>query len=239
MVILKLTLCSFTAAIYFRCCKKTTRGAITVSLSLMYALCGYGMLFYQNIMWLDVMYLFPVLMSGLEKLTKERKIILFIISLSAITIMNFYLCYMVVVFILLYMTVWFVGERQSEYHREVCIKFLSGSVLVAMITAVIWLPSLIQVMSSGRLSSVFGTINNSSFLSHYETVLPLLFCTGFIFVVLMMQLLSREKKTKEHRRNLLLFLLTLIPFFIEPLCGTRETICPFRHDTALSLYLLV
>lgn len=216
MVILKLTLCSFTTAIYFRCCKKTTRGAITVSLSLMYALCGYGMLFYQNIMWLDVMYLFPVLMSGLEKLTKERKIILFIISLSAITIMNFYLCYMVVVFILLYMTVWFVGERQSEYRREVCIKFLSGSVLVAMITAVIWLPSLIQVMSSGRLSSVFGTINNSSFLSHYETVLPLLFCTGFIFVVLMMQLLSREKKTKEHRRNLLLFLLTLIPFFIEP-----------------------
>ena len=70
MVILKLTLCSFTAAIYFRCCKKPANGEITVSLSLMYALCGYGMLFYQNIMWLDVMYLFPILMIGLEKLTK-------------------------------------------------------------------------------------------------------------------------------------------------------------------------
>ncbi len=217
MVILKLTLCSFTAAIYFMCCKKTTNGAITVSLSLMYALCGYGMLFYQNIMWLDVMYLFPILMSGLEKLTKERKSILFIISLSAITIMNFYLCYMVVVFILLYMTVYFVGERQSEYRREVCIKFLFCSVFAAMMTAVIWLPSLIQVMSSGRLSSVSDTINSSNFLSHYETVLPLLFCTGFIFVMLIMQILSREKKTKEHRRNLLLFLLTLIPFFIEPI----------------------
>ena len=182
----------------------------------MYALCGYGMLFYQNIMWLDIMYLFPVLMIGLKKLTKERKSILFIISLSAIMIMNFYLCYMVVVFILLYITVWFIGERQSEYRREVCIKFLSGSVLAAMITAVIWLPSLIQVMSSGRLSSVSDTINSSNFLSHYETVLPLLFCTSFIFVVLLMQLLSREKKTKEYRRNLLLFLLTLIPFFIEP-----------------------
>ena len=170
MVILKLTLCSFTTAIYFRCCKKTTRGAITVSLSLMYALCGYGMLFYQNIMWLDVMYLFPVLMIGLEKLTKERKNIVFIISLSAITIMNFYLCYMVVVFILLYMTVWFVSERHSEYHREICIKFLSGSVLAAMMTAVIWLPSMIQVMSSGRLGSVSDTINSANFLSHYETV---------------------------------------------------------------------
>ena len=216
MVILKLTLCSFTAVIYFKCCKKTTNRAIMVSLSLMYALCGYGMLFYQNIMWLDVMYLFPILMIGLEKLTKERKSILFNIVLSAITIMNFYLCCMVVVFILLYMTVWFVGERHSEYRCEVCIKFLSGSVLAAMITAVIWLPSLIQVMSSGRLSSVSDTINNANFLSHYETVLPLLFCTGFIFVVLLMQLLSREKKIKGHRRNLLLFLLTLIPFFIEP-----------------------
>ena len=216
IVILKLTLCSFTAAIYFRCCKKPANGAVIVSLSLMYALCGYGMLFYQNIMWLDVMYLFPILMIGLEKLTKERKSVVFIISLSVITIMNFYLCYMVVVFILLYMTVWFIGERQSENHREVCIKFLSGSVLAAMITAVIWLPSLIQVMSSGRLGSVSDTINSASFLSHYETVLPLLFCTSFIFVVLLMQLLSRDKKTKEHRRNLLLFLLTVIPFFIEP-----------------------
>lgn len=216
MVILKLTICSLTAAIYFRCCKKTTSGAITVSLSLMYALCGYGMLFYQNIMWLDVMYLFPVLMIGLERLIKERKSILYIISLSVITIMNFYLCYMVVVFILLYMAVYFVGERHSEYCREVCVKFLHGSALAALITAVVWLPSFIQVMSSGRLGSVFSTIKNSKFLSSYETVLPLLFCTGFIFVVVLMRLLSREKVSKEHRRNLLLFLLMLIPFFIEP-----------------------
>ena len=216
MVILKLMLCSLTAAVYFRYCKKTTSRAISVSLSLMYALCGYGMLFYQNIMWLDVMYLFPILMIGLEKLTKERKSILFIISLSSIMIVNFYLCFIVVVFILLYMMVWFIGERQSEYRREICVKFLCGSVLSAMVTAVIWLPSLIQVMSSGRLSSAFDTIKSSSFLSHYETVLPLLFCTGFIIVVLMMRFFSRDKQTKEQRRNLLLFMLTLIPFFIEP-----------------------
>lgn len=216
IVILKLTLSSLTVAVYFRCCKKNLSGLIAVSLSIMYALCGYGMLFYQNIMWIDVMYLFPVLMIGLERLTKERKNILYIISLSIITAMNFYLCYMVVVFILLYMAVYFVDERYSEYRCEVCVKFLSGSVLSALITAVIWLPSLIQVISSGRLGSVYDTIQDSRFLSSYETVLPLLFCTGFIFSVLLLRFLSREKVSKEHRRNLLLFLLTLIPFFIEP-----------------------
>ena len=214
MVMLKLALCSFTAAIYFKFRKKNC--IIAVSLSLMYALCGYGMLFCQNIMWLDVMYLFPMLMIGLEKLTKERKIILFIISLSAITIMNFYLCYMVVTFILLYMTVYYIDERHSEYRREVCVKFLCGSFISALMTAFIWIPSMLQVISSGRLGSVSDTVKESKFLSHYETVLPLLFCTGFIFVVLLMQMLSREKKTKEHRRNLILFLMTLVPFLIEP-----------------------
>ncbi len=216
MVILKLTLCSFTAAVYFKCGKRTVCSTIAVPLCIMYALCGYGMMFYQNIMWLDVMYMFPILMIGLERLTKERKNILFTISLSAITIMNFYLCYMAVVFILMYMTVYFVEERYSEHRREVCVKFLSGSLLAAMITAVVWLPSLLQVRTSGRLGSVSETLQDSSFLSKYETVLPLLFCTGLIFGVLILSFLCREKKSKEYRRNLLLLLLTLIPFFIEP-----------------------
>lgn len=216
LVILKLTLCSFTAAVYFKCRKIKIGSGIAVSLSVMYAFCGYGMLFYQNIMWLDVMYLFPILMIGLEKLIKERKNILFIISLSAIMVMNFYLCYMVVVFILLYMAVYFIDERYSKDRREVCVKFLSGSILSALITAVVWLPSLIQVMSSGRLGSVNESLQNSSFLSQYETVLPLLFCTGFIFVVSILRLLSGKSMSKKHRRNLLLFLLMLIPFFIEP-----------------------
>lgn len=217
MVMLKLAVCALTAAIYLKCCKKNLSGIIAASLSMMYALCGYGMLFFQNIMWLDVMYLFPILMIGLERLTKERKNTLYIISLSAITVMNFYLCFMVVVFILLYIAIYYVDERHSDFRREVCIKFLSGSLLSALITAVIWLPSLIQVMSSGRLGSVLDTVKNSKFLSSYETVLPLLFCTGFIFVVQLIRFLGGEKVSKEHRRNLLLFILTLIPFFIEPI----------------------
>ena len=72
LVILKLILCAFTAALYFIVCKEKLGKGFSVSLSLMYALCGYGMLFYQNIMWLDIMYLFPILMIGLERLTKQR-----------------------------------------------------------------------------------------------------------------------------------------------------------------------
>ena len=217
LVILKLTLCSFTAAVYFRRQKKAIGSFVTVPLSLMYAFCGYGMLFYQNIMWLDVMALFPILMIGLEKLTKERKPLIYILSLSAITVMNFYLCYMVAVFILLYLAVFFISEHQVKHRREVCVRFLSGTLISILITAVFWLPSLIQVMSSGRLGSVLENLQESSFLSKYETVLPLLFCSAFLFVILIFRLLSREKKSKQQQKHLILFLLTLIPFLIEPI----------------------
>ena len=216
LVILKLILCAFTAALYFIVCKEKLGKGFSVSLSLMYALCGYGMLFYQNIMWLDIMYLFPILMIGLERLTKQRKNIIYIISLSAITVMNFYICYMVAVFILLYMAIYILANRKQKDCRKVCTKFLLGTIVSALITAVVWLPSLFQVAASGRLKSVYDTIQGSNFLSSYYTVLPLLFCTAFIFVVIVSEFFSLKIRTPEQRNHLILFALTLIPFFIEP-----------------------
>lgn len=217
LVILKLTLCAFTSALYFAVCKEKLSKGFSVSLSIMYALCGYGMLFYQNIMWLDIMYLFPILMIGLERLTKQRKNILYIISLSAIMIMNFYICYMVAVFILLYVAVYVIEHLKKEECKEVFKKFLSGTVLAAMMTAFVWLPTIFHVAASGRLKSVYDTIQGSSFLSSYYTVLPLLFCTAFIFVVIISEFFSLKGHTHEQRNHLILFSLTLIPFFIEPI----------------------
>ena len=37
----------------------------TVLLGISYALCGYGLLFFQNLVWLDAMALFPLLMLAL------------------------------------------------------------------------------------------------------------------------------------------------------------------------------
>ena len=231
LVILKLPMCALTAAIYFHCQRKGT-GTAAVPFSVMYALCGYGMLFYQNIMWLDVMYLFPLLLIGLERLTghdtagdavlsgrkgKASSAGWYVVTLSAITVMNFYLCYMVVVFILLYMTVFFISARDAAHRRQVCLRFLCGSLLAALLTAAVWLPCLIQVRTSGRVGSVFAELEQSGFLSKYETVLPLLFCTGMLFTLLPIELLNRQRHTQTHQTDLLLFLLMLVPFFVEPI----------------------
>ena len=40
----------------------------------MYAFSGYAMLFYQNVVWLDMMYMFPLLLIGVNKLINDNKI---------------------------------------------------------------------------------------------------------------------------------------------------------------------
>lgn len=211
IVLLKLYTCAFTAALYFMTCRKKIGGGLTVSFSVMYALCGYGMLFYQNIMWLDIMYWFPILMISLEKLVKEEKNGLYIFSLIICVIMNFYLSYMVAIFILAYMGLYVFSKENNV--RIVCAKFLSGTGIAAMITAVIWLCCYLQTARSGRIAF---SVEDSKFLTSYMTTLPLLFCTAFLVPVILIHIFSNKNRTPKQNRNIFLFGFMLIPFFIEP-----------------------
>ena len=67
LVLLKLCTISLTASLYFRK-KHPDNPLLNVFLSVLYAYSGYTMMYYQNIIWLDIVYLFPLLMLGLEYL---------------------------------------------------------------------------------------------------------------------------------------------------------------------------
>lgn len=216
LVMLKLITCSFTAALYFTKSKKNLDGMLSVALSIMYALCGYGMLFNQNLMWLDIMYMFPLLLMGLERITSEKKSLLYTLSLAAVVIMNYYIGYMAAVFILLYLMVYYFYNRSKKESRTVMFKVMVSTFIAALISAFVWLPSLLQVSSSGRVTSITDNISNANFLTSYWTVIPLLFCTAFLVPVVGWHAVRGKSRTQEQNRNLILFGLTLIPFFIEP-----------------------
>ena len=123
---------------------------------------------------------------------------------------------MISVFILLYMSLYMIFSHKENYSSEVMVKFFFGTAISALITAVIWLPSFIQVYSSGRMKSLYDTLSGSNFLTSYLTVLPLLFCTAFIFPIIVFYTINNKNRTYEQKNNLMLFALMLIPFFIEP-----------------------
>ena len=216
LVLLKMSASSLTAALYFRMCKKDLSAPFSAVLGVMYGLCGYGMLFFQNIMWLDIMYMFPLLLVGLDRIEKKKNNLFYIISLSLIMIMNFYIGYMIVIFLFLYMALYIFRKDKKSFCAEMPAKFLSGSAIAALITAVIWLPSLLQTASSGRLKSLSESLEESRFLTSYTTILPLLMCTAFIFVLAGYNVVCRKNRSLRENNNLIMFALLLVPFIIEP-----------------------
>lgn len=216
LVMLKMMTASLTAMIYFKACHKQLDTSIAVILSFMYGVCGYGMVFYQNIIWLDMMYLLPLLLLSLNLMVNKGKVLPYVIVLAATVIVNYYISYMIVVFLLLFMGIYVLMHSKNET-KEVCVHFLGGSLAAALISAVVWIPCFMQYLTSGRGESIIENIANSKFITDYYTTLPLVFCTAFVFVTVIINAFSGEKREKEQNMYLYLFILTLIPLIIEPI----------------------
>lgn len=89
----------------------------TLALSCMYALCAYSVVQTLNPMWLDALVYLPLLILGLENLIKERKIILYIVSLSLTVLANYYIGYMVCIFTLIYFVYYYFVNRSELIAR--------------------------------------------------------------------------------------------------------------------------
>ena len=91
LVTLKMMVCAFTASWFFRKRFSELGEGLTAVLGVMYAFSGYTMMFYQNVVWLDMMYLFPLLLLGIERMLTLRKPLMYCLVLSAMVTVNFYL----------------------------------------------------------------------------------------------------------------------------------------------------
>ncbi len=212
LVALKMSVCALTASVYFY--KKNKNAPIlNIGLSLLYAYSGYTMMYYQNIMWLDIAYLFPLLLLGLEGLQKGKKG-LFILFLSMAVAVNYYLSYMVVVFLLLYAFVWTLLSKDKKFSFD----FVFSCLFSAAITAIVWLPSLWQYFSSGRTTSIVENLKNSDVLTHYQTTVPTILSVLFLFPFAFTQTGNREK-----RLRFILWIATLLPIFVEPINKMWQT----------------
>lgn len=215
LVALKLTVCAFTAGVFFKYSQKSLHPYFVVMLSLLYAFCGYGMLFYQNMMWLDMMYLFPLLLLSFERIIYFQKPFLYIISMSVMVIVNFYIGYMVVLFTILFFGVYALIVKIPKKRRVIAI-FAGSSLISALITAVIWLPALVQYLNSGRGAGLLESLFSSSLFGYPETTISMLLCSTIMFVVILFALIKKEIKNKQQIIYGILLIFTLIPIFLDP-----------------------
>ena len=78
------------------------KSLVTVGFSILYALSGFVLAFSWNIMWMDAIYLLPLIMLGLVNLVREGRGFFFCITLAIALLSNFYMAFFICFFTLLY-----------------------------------------------------------------------------------------------------------------------------------------
>ncbi len=101
MILVKAVLASFTFSYYLTKRNKLYSPLVT-AFGVLYACSGYFIAYYWNVMWLDSFYLFPLVMLGIDYLITQRKMKLYVITLSLTILTNYYMGYMVCIFSVLY-----------------------------------------------------------------------------------------------------------------------------------------
>lgn len=109
MVLIKNALSAMTFAYYLK--KSTGKNDFTISaFGVLYSFCGFFIAYYWNIMWIDAMYLLPLIILGIENIINHRKCKLYIISLALSFFSNYYMTYMICIFAVLYFIIYFVSK---------------------------------------------------------------------------------------------------------------------------------
>ena len=101
MFLLKAMLASATFTYYLN---KTNHSLnrLSVVFGPMYAFCSYFVAYSWNIMWIDAMAVFPLVILGVEKIIQTKKPWLFIFAMTYTMITNYYMAYMVCILCVLY-----------------------------------------------------------------------------------------------------------------------------------------
>ena len=131
-VALKLALSGLTMMVYLKRRGGFRHSALLFSTA--YALSGFTLVFGWCIMWLDAVYMLPLIALGLDKITDGRRPFLYIISLGAAIIFSYYTGYMLCIFSVLYYIYLRLCGNHGRLIREdgiFCIGSLSATLLAA------------------------------------------------------------------------------------------------------------
>ncbi|MBR5773224.1 MAG: YfhO family protein, partial [Clostridia bacterium] len=77
---------------------------------ILYGFCAYFLAYYWNIMWLDAMVFFPLVILGVERIINKRKFMLYIVSLFLVLVSNYYMGYMTCIFLVIYFFVYYFSK---------------------------------------------------------------------------------------------------------------------------------
>jgi uncharacterized membrane protein YfhO len=157
LILVKVGLCAAFFSVYLE--KAYGKKDFTVvAFSLMYSLSGYVLAYSWNIMWLEGIYLMPLVLLGLIRLIRQGRALLYAASLGLLLFSNFYIAFFVAVFTVLYYPILILQFLPKKNLKAIAVKTLqvaAFSLLAVGFAAVVILPTISALKLTSAVDSTF------------------------------------------------------------------------------------
>lgn len=188
------------------------RDGMMVAAGVLYASMMYMLAYSWNIMWLDVVALLPLVVLCMERMLRTGKWLAYTLTLALALFANYYIGFMLCIFLVLYMLVWLARRPRTLRQCALgCWRFGYGSLLGGGLTAALLVPTALALGRTSAAGSSLPSFDSNfpvfDLLSQFfygcePTVrsgnLPNLYCG--VVVVLLVPLYFCQKKIPLRRR---------------------------------------
>lgn len=237
--LLKCGLCGVTMAFYLRKTRPKANEMITISISVMYALCAYVVVYGHNMMWMDSLIWLPLLVYGIEQLITRGNFRLFTVALAMTVLSNFYIGYMVCIFTAVYFFYYyfFASDGKNNYlgerkHFIKSILRIAGAAVTALLIACVIILPIYYSLSLGKnefsnpdysFKFKFNPLEFISklFIASYDTVRPegnpFTYCGMLTLVLVPVYFISARVSRRQKIGAAAILLFFFLSMIISPL----------------------
>ena len=209
--------------------------------SAFYALCAWALGYQWNVMWLDTFALTPLVVLGTVKVLRDRKFVLYTLSLFLAIYSNYYIGLFVCIFVLLICLCWEVCRWQGfkRLFADIVL-MLFFSLLAVGMTAILELPALAALQNTQSSVNEFPTgfdinIGTDDWMGLLDAMrqvagnmaggldptfkegLPNLYCGVGTVMLALLYLMAKEVKFREKFCAVVLLVFMMMSFIIRQL----------------------
>lgn len=145
LIILKIGLCGLSMQ-FFLSREEKHDNLWSVVFSVIYALIGYMVVFYDNVFWLDGVIMLPLILVGINKIIDKKSFLFYTISLAISLMISFYTGYMNCIFSVIYF-IYKLVEKSKYKDKKIILSFITSSLIAVLIAGVVLVPTFFALMA--------------------------------------------------------------------------------------------
>lgn len=219
IMILKLSLACLTFSYFLK--SKYNKNDISILMwGLLYSFSSFGISYMCNIMWLDALYLMPLVVLGIDKYFKNESLLLYSLSYLILLISNYYMAFICSIFIFLYYI--FNVDYKKQFLRKL-LKFGINTLLIIGTASIILIPTLFSLkngkMDSLNIISFELIISLKELVSSFSIMNPPyqlnelnIYCGILPIICLIYYFMDKKVDKKEKIKNIVFIIIFVLSF---------------------------